>query len=98
MAKRSALKKGKRLQAFIGLLLLIPPVLGVIFFIISVFGGGGRVTQLENLQPHWLADWSFSDGGGGGGMSAAPIYLGLMALAGSYLLKDTLQCFFKDDE
>lgn len=87
MPQKSALEKSKRLQALIGLLFLIPPVLGVIFFIISVFGCSGDVPQMKNLRFWWSGDT----------VSATPIYLGLMALTGGYLIKDTLQYLFKDD-
>ena len=35
---------------------------------------------------------------GNGGMSAAPIYLALMALAGAYLIKDSLKYLFMTSE
>lgn len=91
MAQKSALEKGKRLQAFIGLFFLIPPVLGVIFFVISVFGGNGHVPQMRNLR----SKWSGTSSGNGG---TTPIYLGLMAMVGGYLIKDALPYIFKDDK
>lgn len=86
---------GKIFEAMIGLVLLVPPLLGAIFFVISVFGGDGEVPQLGYLRSPWIADFSNE---GGGGMSAAPIYLGLMAIAGAYLIKDTLQYLFPEED
>lgn len=34
----------------------------------------------------------------GGGMSAAPIYLGMMAMVGAYLIKDSLYYFFIEED
>lgn len=87
MSRKTALKKSKRLQAIIGLIFLIPPLLGVIFFIISTVDS--YTLHKFELSRNWIAR--------DGGMSAAPIYLGLMALAGSYLIKDALQYLYKDD-
>ena len=84
---------GKKIECYIGLFFLIPPVLGVLFFVTSVFGGNGDVQQLENLSGKWTTCYGYVDGGGGG-MSAAPIYLGLMAIVGAYLIKNSLKYLF----
>ena len=82
---QKALVKGKVFECIIGFIFLLPPVLGVIFFVISVFGGEGKVPRLTELSDHWTTIY---------GMSAAPIYLALMAIAGAYLVKDSISYFF----
>jgi hypothetical protein len=75
------------LERVVGIIFLIPPVLGVIFFIFNVFVNRvGDLAELYNLSPEWTGNHSVK---GGGYMSAAPIYLGLMAIAGAMLLKDS---------
>lgn len=39
-----------------------------------------------------------SDWNGGGGMSAAPIYLGLMAIVGAYLIKNSARYIFTSED
>lgn len=46
---------------------------------------------MRDLSSNWTNDYSSE---GGGGMSAAPIYLGLMALSGVYLIKDSIHFLF----
>lgn len=70
-------------QKVIGLILLIPPILSVLFFFLANIGLDWDVVQMRNLSAYWTA--RFDEGGG---MSAAPIYLGLMAIAGAYLIKE----------
>lgn len=76
-------------QGVIGIILLIPPLLSVIFFLLSVFSSDtgssysstGKVPQLKNLSSDWTGSFDT-----GGYTSAAPIYLGLMAIGGAILL------------
>jgi hypothetical protein len=75
------------LERVVGIIFLIPPVLGVILFIFNVFVyGAGDLVGLNNLSENWSGNYS---GEGGGYMSAAPFYLGLMAIAGAMLLKES---------
>lgn len=82
--------KGKKIECFIGILFLIPPVLGVIAFILCIFGCEWEFATFYNLSGEWTACFDT-----GGGMSATPIYLGLMALAGVWLVKDSIHYLFK---
>lgn len=74
-------------QQIVGIVLLIPPIISVLFFFLANVGVDWRFVQMTNLSGQWTARYGFYEGGGGG-MSAAPIYLGLMALAGAYLIKE----------
>ena len=58
----------------------------------------GFLTVFLNLSSDWTTNYSYEQGGGGG-MSAAPIYWGLMAISGVYLIKDSFQfLFYKGNE
>ena len=72
-------------QLLIGLIFLIPPILGAIFFICEVYGMDGNIISLNRLSGNWTGD--------SGAMSAAPIYLGLMALAGSFIIHSAVKNF-----
>lgn len=90
---------GKRIECIIGFILLLPPLLGVIAFVINLFTKDpGKFASLSNLCGNWAL---YVHGGGpfGGNVPAevtpaAPIYLGLMAIAGVYLVKDSFKYFF----
>lgn len=75
-----------QIQLFIGVLFLIPPILGVILFTLNVFGLDGYIDSLDYLSVNWT--------GGDGAMSAAPIYLGLMALAGAFMVHSAIKNSF----
>lgn len=85
--------KAKKIECWIGIFFLIPPLLGVLAFVLQIFDAGTDFSQMSNLSSSWTTKYGY-DQGGGGGMSAAPIYLGLMALAGVWLIKDSLQYMF----
>lgn len=87
----TAIIKAKRVECVIGLILLIPPILGVTAFVLQIFNADLDFSQMRDLSSNWTSDYSSE---GGGGMSAAPIYLGLMALAGVYLIKDSIHYLF----
>lgn len=76
-----------RLERIFGIVLLIPPTIGVILFLLNLFSNDpGNIPEMNNLSYNWTGDYSND---GGGYTSAAPIYLGLMAIAGALLLKGT---------
>ena len=83
---------GKKIECILGFLFLIPPLLGVLAFVLCLFGCDWDFAGLRNMSSNWTNDYSSN---GGGGMSATPIYLGLMALAGAWLVKDSIQYLFK---
>jgi|GEM_PF-3033588 len=68
---------------FFGYVLLTPALLSVLMFIVDLLPMEKEIRMFENLQHHWF--------GGlveGGYTSALPLYFGLMAIAGAYLIKD----------
>ena len=85
----TAIVKSKRIECFIGLFLLLPPILGVIAFVLQIFEADTDFSMMRELSSAWTAKYDQ-----GGGMSAAPIYLGVMALAGVYLIKDSIHYLF----
>ena len=84
-----AIIKAKRIECVIGLFLLLPPILGVIAFVLQIFEADTDFSMMRELSSAWTAKYDQ-----GGGMSAAPIYLGLMALAGAHLTKDSFYSLF----
>lgn len=70
-------------QLFFGVIFLIPPFLGVIFFTLDVFNIGGKISSLHYLSTNWTGDSN--------AMSAAPIYLGLMAIAGTLIIHSAIK-------
>ena len=93
-----AIKTEKTIECIIGIIFLIPPILGVLSFILCIFGGDGSFARMSELAGQW--DWhtetAYGDHGAGAGCSSSPspIYLGLMAIAGAYLIKDGFRYFF----
>ena len=93
-----AIKTEKKIECIIGIFFLIPPILGVLSFLSCLFGGDGSFARMSELDGQW--DWhsidAYGDYGAGAGCSSspAPIYLGLMALAGAQLIKSSFRYFF----
>ena len=81
----------KKIEAILGILFLIPPILGVVAFTINLFGGDGVFPEMSNLSRSWVADAD-------GGMSATPFYLGLMAIVGTLLIRGNLRYLLKKKE
>lgn len=67
-----------------GVLFLIPPILGVFFFTLNVFDVNWDAVTLRDLGSNWTGE----------AFSAAPIYLGLMALAGVSMVRFAMNDFF----
>jgi len=92
-----AIIKAKKVECFVGIFFLIPPILGVLAFVLQLFDADMDFSEMSNLSSDWTTNYGYREGGGGG-MSAAPIYLGLMAIAGVYLIKDSFYALFLKDE
>ncbi len=71
------------IELIIGIIFLVPPVLGAIFFTLQVFGINNDVISLRYLSTNWTGDSN--------AMSAAPIYLGLMAIAGTFIVHSAIK-------
>lgn len=92
-----AIKTEKKFEFFLGLFFLIPPILGVFFFLLSLCDTDGSFVNMTDLSGQW--DWHVGSGdGSGASMSPAPIYLGLMAIAGVLLVKNSLRYLVNKDE
>ena len=91
---------GKRIECIIGILLLVPVFLGVIAFVLCLFKGSNDFYTMDNLSATWsyttrqFSQLRSSGYAAAGAMSSAPIYLGLMAIAGVWLVKDSFKYFF----
>lgn len=75
----------------IGYILLTPSLISVLMFLSQLFKETKLFTNF--LSTIWTGrldfGYSYDSGGGGGGYtSALPLYFGLMAIAGAYLIKD----------
>ena len=94
----------KRIECIIGIIILVPVFLGVIAFVICLFNGSDDFCTLDNLSRTWSyslrsfnhtrLNGEVSQFAAAGAMSSAPIYLGLMAIAGAWLIKDSFKYFF----
>jgi hypothetical protein len=90
MDNKKSDKKRLSIERLFGILLLVPPLLGVFFFVLDLFFNNlGSIVELRNLSIFWTGGYGYDAGSGSGFTSSAPIYLGLMAIAGSILLKGT---------
>lgn len=79
---------GIKLERVLGIILLIPPIVGIILFLLNLVNDDlGNILEMRNLSTVWVGKTGSS--GEGGYTSATPIYLGLMAIAGALLLKGT---------
>ena len=95
--QEKAIAKEKKLEFWLGIFFLIPPILGVIAFVLCLFDIDSHFSELSNLSSDWTTNYGY-DNGGGGGMSAAPIYLGLMAIVGVYLIKNSARYIFISED
>lgn len=79
-------------EAKLGILFLIPPIIGVIMFIFNLFDTG---FNFEYFPDAWncISDYSKREHSSYGyaATPAIPLYLGLMAIAGAYLTKGNLK-------
>ena len=84
-------KQNVRLERIFGIILLIPGIISVLLFLLNLVSNDmGNIVEMRNLSSDWTGTYGHADNSGGGGYtSAAPIYLGLMAIAGALLIKGT---------
>jgi hypothetical protein len=96
--KEKALIKAKKIEFWIGFFFLIPAIFGVIGFMLNLLVIDGGLAEMCDLSSRVTSriDYSYDDSGGE--MSTIPIYLGLMAMVGAYLIKDSvIYLFIKAD-
>ena len=83
---------GLNWEAKIGILFLIPPIIGAFMFIFNLFDAG---FELSYFTEAWncISDYSRWENSSYGyaATPAIPLYLGLMAIAGAYLIKGNLK-------
>lgn len=91
---KKSIVREKRIECVLGIFFLIPPFLGVFFFLLSLCDVTGDFVSMRDLSGQW--DWHSSDYGVS--TSPAPSYLGLMAIAGTYLIKNSLRYLFVDSK
>lgn len=77
-------------EAKIGVVFLIPPIYGVVCFILNILGAD---LGFDGFPDSWniIYDYRFGDSAFAyAATPAIPLYLGLMAIAGAYLIKGNL--------
>lgn len=90
----------KQIEAAIGLLFILPSVIGVICFLFQLIFGD-YTGSLDELRGIWgtIEDSSSWDNSSYGYAAASPtpIFMGLMAIVGGYLLKGNLRYLMQID-
>jgi hypothetical protein len=82
----------------LGYILLTPSLISVLMFLSQLFNKDNKMFNIF-MSTIWTGDIKFvylyetssatlGQGGAGGYTSALPLYFGLMAIAGAYLIKD----------
>ncbi len=76
------------LKLSLGSILLLPALLSVLAFIIQLLFKKNLLIHFVEDRALWTGGYGYHsyEGGGGGYMSALPVYFGLMAIAGVYLI------------
>lgn len=87
---KKAIKKEKKFEFILGIFFLIPPFLGVFFFLLSLCDVNGNFTDMRDLSGKWGSNYDYT--------SPTPIYLGLMAIAGVMLVKNSLRYLLSQDD
>lgn len=78
----------------IGYILLSPALISVVLFFIQLIDKGSDTLGGFSHKSAWIGTNTYGwimegQGGSGGGFSSSlPIYIGLLALVGAYLIKD----------
>ncbi len=81
-------------EAKIGVVFLIPPIIGVIFFVLNILGADLNfysIIESWNCMNDYERFLGSSSSVVYSSTPAIPIYLGLMAIAGAYLVKGNLK-------
>lgn len=96
-----AICKEKKVEFWIGVIFLLPAILGSLSFVWCLWfcpesssDFGGSFARMRSLEGIWEDQYNSE---GGCAASPAPIFMGLMAIAGAYLIKDSFRYFLLDD-
>lgn len=81
------LKNFRKLELYLGILFIIPAFIGVCSFILCFFDFHSEFADMRNLR----GDWTDSEYA----TSPAPIFIGVMAIAGAILLVDYINSIKK---
>lgn len=76
----------KILQLIVRLILMIPNFISILLIFYTLFVGGNKLVDLDDII--WTGYVDYLGNGGGGNTSDYPIYCGLMAVAVADLIKD----------
>lgn len=90
----------KSFSIILGLILLVPPIINILFFLLNILGLGCKITQFEYLSDKWYGyvciysspTYNPDAGGFAGGAgctSSLPLYSSFMGTVGAYLIKGT---------
>lgn len=89
--------KEKKIEAVIGLLFTLPAVIGIICFLLNFLFGEA---SLEGLDGIWGVTENYSgwdnSSYGYAASSPTPLFMGLLAIVGGYLLKGNLHYLLKE--
>ena len=85
----------KRIEGIIGILFLLPAIVGSFCFFANLITEG-NACSLICLKGIWTE--LYNGGAGGCSSSTTPIFFGLMAIAGTFMIKNSLRYFFTRKE
>ena len=75
------------IKLILGIILLLPALISVLGFLIQLLTEANILKNFVDDAGIWTGSLDYdSDGGGGGYMSALPVYLGLMAISGAVII------------
>ena len=84
--EEKAIATEKKIECIIGILLLLPPLLSIFCFTFNWFDWFERIDGMEEFcsMYHLSGIWD---------ATSTSLYLGLMAIAGAYLIKNNIRYF-----
>ena len=92
--QEKAMAKEKKIEFWLGILFLLPAILGTLSFVWCLLfcpdfsDFGGSFARMRSLEGVWDDKYNSE---GGVAASPTPIFCGLMAIAGAYMLKGSIR-------